>query len=262
MTDYQFKPGLVGMVSGAGSGIGRATALQLGRSGIRVAVGDVDEVGGETTAAQIREAGGVAHFQRVDVTDEDEVNHWVEGTVAEWGRLDYQFNNAGINGPTAKLLEYSAESFAHVITTNLLSVSLCMRAGVRQMVKDGGGAIVNTGSTASLTGYAMLSAYVAAKHGVLGLTRSVAREYADVPIRVNCVCPGPTVTPLMQGIEESINPDDPGSVREAFAQTTALKRYASPSEIADVVTFLLSDSAAYVTGAAYAVDAGVTAGIG
>lgn len=261
MTDYNFEQGRVAMVSGAGSGIGRATALRLSLGGLRVAVGDVDVAGGEATVTQILASGGDAVFQRVDVVKESDVTDWVDGTVARWGRLDYQFNNAGINGPTEKLEAYSAADFERVIMTNLVSVSLCMRAAIKHMKKRGG-AIVNTGSTASLTGYATLSAYAAAKHGVLGLTRSVAREYAEIPIRVNCVCPGPTSTPLMQGIEESLNPDDPASVRAAFAQTTALKRYASPDEIADVVAFLMSDSSGYVTGAAIAVDAGVTAGIG
>lgn len=261
MTDYNFEPGRVAMVSGAGSGIGRAAALRLANGGLRVAVGDIDVAGGEATVATILESGGAAVFQKVNVVSESDVTAWVDGTVAHWGRLDYQFNNAGINGPTEKLEDYTATDFERVIMTNLVSVSLCMRAAIKHM-KERGGAIVNTGSTASLTGYATLSAYAAAKHGVLGLTRSVAREYAEIPIRVNCVCPGPTSTPLMQGIEESLNPDDPESVRAAFAQTTALKRYASPDEIADVVAFLLSDSAGYVTGAAIAADAGVTAGIG
>ena len=261
MTDYNFEPGRVAMVSGAGSGIGRAAALRLAKGGLRVAVGDIDVAGGEATVATILESGGAAVFQEVNVVSESDVTAWADGTVARWGRLDYQFNNAGINGPTEKLEDYAASDFERVIMTNLVSVSLCMRAAIKHMKKRGG-AIVNTGSTASLTGYATLSAYAAAKHGVLGLTRSVAREYAEIPIRVNCVCPGPTSTPLMQGIEESLNPDDPESVRAAFAQTTALKRYASPDEIAEVVAFLLSDSAGYVTGAAIAADAGVTAGIG
>jgi NAD(P)-dependent dehydrogenase (short-subunit alcohol dehydrogenase family) len=256
-----FEDGHVAMVSGGGSGIGRATANQLARNGIRVAVGDLDADGGEATVRAIRDAGGVAEFQRVDVTDEAQVSAWVGATLERWGRLDLQFNNAGINGPTAKLEEYSAAEFDRVIRTNLISVALCMRCAIPHM-KERGGAIVNTGSTASITGYATLSGYVAAKHGVLGLTRSVAREYAEIPIRVNCVCPGPTSTPLMHGIEESLNPDDPESVRRAFAETTAFKRYASPEEIAEMVTFLLSDAARYVTGAAFSVDAGITAGIG
>jgi NAD(P)-dependent dehydrogenase (short-subunit alcohol dehydrogenase family) len=261
MASFPFADDAVAMVSGAGSGIGRAAAIELARSGIRVAVGDLDEAGGQQTVEDIRGAGGTAEFQRVDVTDEDAVDGWVQGAVARWGRLDLQFNNAGINGPTEKLEAYTALDFERVIRTNLISVALCMRCAIPHM-KERGGAIVNTGSTASVTGYATLSGYTAAKHGVLGLTRSVALEYAEIPIRVNCVCPGPTSTPLMHGIEESLNPEDPESVRKQFAATTALKRYASPGEIAQIVAFLLSDAAGYVTGAAFSVDAGVTAGFG
>jgi NAD(P)-dependent dehydrogenase (short-subunit alcohol dehydrogenase family) len=261
MGSFNFKDGSVAMISGGGSGIGRAAALELAANGVRVAVGDVDDSRGAETVAEIEGAGGTAWFHRVDVTREREVSDWVDATVARWGGLDLQFNNAGINGPTAKLEDYSASEFERIIFTNLISVSLCIRAAIKPM-RSRGGAIVNTGSTASITGYATLSGYTAAKHGVLGLTRSVAREYADIPIRVNCVLPGPTSTPLMHGIEVGLNPDDPESVRREFEQTTALKRYADPSEIADTVAFLLSENAAFMTGSAVAIDAGITAGIG
>lgn len=261
MGEFSFKAGSVATVSGGGSGIGRAAALELAANGVRVAVGDLDLSGGEETIARIRALGGDAVFTRVDVTDESEVDAWIAGVVARWGRLDLQFNNAGINGPTAKLEEYSAAEFERIIHTNLISVSLCIRSAIPHL-RERGGAIVNTGSTASITGYASLSGYTAAKHGVLGLTRSVAREYAAIPIRVNCVLPGPTSTPLMHGIEVGLNPDDPDSVRRAFEQTTALGRYAEPVEIAEMVAFLLSDNAAYVTGSAISIDAGITAGIG
>lgn len=262
MTNFPFPEDAVAMVSGGGSGIGRAAALQLGHAGVFVAVGDIDEAGARQTAQEIQAAGGQAEARQVDVTVEEQVHAWLETAAERWGGIDLQFNNAGINGPTEKLEAYNAQMFERVILTNLISVATCMRCAIPYMRKRGGGSIVNTGSTASLTGYATLSGYTAAKHGVLGLTRSVAREYADVPIRVNCVCPGPTSTPLMQGIEKSLNPDDPDSVRREFAATTALGRYAEPSEIATMVLFLLSDAAAYVTGGAFSIDAGVTAGIG
>jgi NAD(P)-dependent dehydrogenase (short-subunit alcohol dehydrogenase family) len=261
MGSFTFTPGAVATVSGGGSGIGRAAALELAANGVRVAVGDLDAPGGEETVAAIRAAGGEAVFGRVDVTREAEVAAWIDGVVQHWGRLDLQFNNAGINGPTAKLEDYSAAEFERIIHTNLISVSLCIRCAIGHL-RARGGAIVNTGSTASVTGYASQSGYTAAKHGVLGLTRSVAREYAVVPIRVNCVLPGPTSTPLMHGIEVGLNPADPASVRRQFEQTTALKRYADPGEIAEMVAFLLSEQAAYVTGAAFSIDAGITAGIG
>lgn len=252
---------MVATISGAASGIGRAAALELAAHGVIVALSDVNTDGAAETAAMVKQNGGVAAYERVDVTSESEVSAWIDGVAQRWGRLDFQFNNAGINGPTAKLEDYSATEFQRIIFTNLISVSLCMRCAIPHM-KQHGGAIVNTGSTASVTGYANLSGYTAAKHGVLGLTKSAAREYAADRIRVNCVLPGPTDTPLMHGIEESLNPEDPESMRRAFEETTALKRYASPAEIAALVAFLMSDTAAYMTGAAVAIDAGVTAGIG
>jgi NAD(P)-dependent dehydrogenase (short-subunit alcohol dehydrogenase family) len=252
---------VVATISGAASGIGRAAALELASHGVTVALSDVNADGVAETAKLVEDAGGVAAHARVDVTKEPDVREWIDGVAAQFGRLDFQFNNAGINGPTAKLEDYSAAEFENIIFTNLISVSLCMRCAIPHM-RQHGGAIVNTGSTASVTGYANLSGYTAAKHGVMGLTRSAAREYAGDKIRVNCVLPGPTDTPLMHGIEESLNPEDPESMRRAFEETTALKRYASPAEIAALVAFLMSDTAAYITGAAMAIDAGVTAGIG
>lgn len=253
------SPGRVATVTGGASGIGRAIAEALASSGYRVAIADLSEAGAQETARRIAAAGGTASFRLVDVTDSEQVEAWMAAIADEWGGIDAVVNNAGINGPTMPLESYSAEDFARVIEVNLVSVSLCMRAAIPHLRRRGGGAIVNTGSTASLQGYASLSGYAAAKHGVLGLTRSVALEYADVPIRVNCICPGPVDTPLMQGIYQSF--DDPRAAREMFAQTSALKRYAAAREIADVVVFLLSDQASYLTGAAIPVDGGITAGV-
>lgn len=252
--------GKVVVVTGAASGIGRAMAEVAARERARVAVLDRAQADGEETVRLIRAAGGEAAFHQVDVTSWEQFAAGLDAVAAAWGRIDGLVNNAGINGPTADILGYSEEDFDRVIAVNLKSVWLGTRAVIPHLRRAGGGAIVNTGSTASLIGYATLGGYTAAKHGVLGLTRTAAVELASEGIRVNCICPGPVDTPLMRGIEETLMPDDPGAARELFAGTTALKRYARPEEIAELAVFLLGGDAGYMTGAAYPVDAGVTAG--
>jgi NAD(P)-dependent dehydrogenase (short-subunit alcohol dehydrogenase family) len=251
----------VAAVTGAGSGIGRAIAEVMAEAGYRVAVADVNVEGGAETVGRIEAGGGEAMFTAVDVTDPAAVEAWLGEVAGRWGGLDALANNAGINGPTVPLEDYSVEDFEQVVRVNLFGVANVARAAIPHLRRRGGGAIVNTGSPASMRGYSNLSGYVAAKHGVLGLTRSIALEYADVPIRVNCVLPGPVDTPLMQGIYEAVNPEDPGAAREMFAQTSAMKRYAAEAEIARVVRFLLGEDASFMTGAAVAVDGGITAGV-
>ena len=248
------------IVTGGASGIGRATALAAAAAGAVVAVVDREAAGGRETARQIEQAGGRAGFHEVDVTSWAEVAACFAGVAHAHGRIDGVFNNAGINGPTKDILDYTEAEWDRVIAVNLKGVWLGIKAAIPHLRRAGGGSIVNTGSTASLVGYATLGGYTAAKHGVLGLTRTAAVEYALDRIRVNCVCPGPVDTPLMRGIEEALMPDDPAAAREFFASTTALKRYSEPAEIAGLVVFLLSDEASFVTGAAYSIDAGVTAG--
>ena len=248
------------IVTGAASGIGRTTALALAAEGALVAVVDRAVDGGRETARLIEEAGGRAAFHEVDVTSWTQIDACFGSVASAWGRIDGLVNNAGINGPTVDILGYSEEAWDTVIGVNLKSVWLGTKAVVPHLRRAGGGSIVNTGSTASLIGYALLGGYTAAKHGVLGLTRTAAVEYAIDRIRVNCICPGPVDTPLMRGIEEALMPDDPAAARELFAGTTALNRYALPDEIAGLAVFLLGDDASYLTGAAYSIDAGVTAG--
>lgn len=251
----------VAAVTGATSGIGRAIAVKLASEGAAVAVAGRNEAEGLATVALIEAEGGTAAFTMVDVTQPDQVAGWISVTHERFGALDWVVNNAGMNGRSTRLEDNSIEEFEQVIRTNLSSVFYVARVAIPIMRGHGSGAIVNVGSTASLQGYGLLGGYTASKHGLLGLTRSIALENADVPIRVNCVCPGPVDTPLMKGIEEIVNPDDPSAARDMFAGTTALKRYGTPEEVAAVVHFLLSDAAAYVTGAVLSIDGGVMTGV-
>ncbi|MFA4927978.1 MAG: SDR family NAD(P)-dependent oxidoreductase [Patulibacter sp.] len=251
----------VAAVTGASGGIGRAIAIRLAAGGATVAVSARSPDGGAETVRLIEAAGGRAEFTPVDVSDSSAVAAWISGVAERHGRLDQLVNNAGINGRSARLEEYDVAEFERVIATNLLGTFYAVHAAIPIMRAAGGGAIVNLGSTASLQGYGMLAGYTASKHGLLGLTKSIALENADVPIRVNCVCPGPVDTPLMQGIERLVNPDDPAAARDMFAGTTALKRYGRAEEIAEVVHFLLDERSGYVTGTAISVDGGVTTGV-
>ena len=256
----EFLHGLVVAVTGGASGIGQASTFRVAQEGARVAVIDRDEALGRETVEEIRHGGGEAAFHRADVTSGADLAACFDAIEAEWGRIDGLHNNAGVNGPTAMTEDYDEQDFDRVIATNLKAVWLGTKAVIPHLRRAGGGAIVNTGSTASLTGYAALGGYVAAKHGVLGLTKTAAVEYAPERIRVTCICPGPVDTPLQRGIEETLMPDDPAAAHELFAATTALKRYARPEEIAELAVFLLGDEASYLTGAAYSIDAGVLAG--
>lgn len=249
-------------ITGGGSGIGRATAKAAAQEGAAVFIGDQNEEAGFAVIREISESGGKAQFDGLDVTDPVAVESWLQAVAERYEGLDGLFNNAGINGPLEPLEDYTLDDFQRVIDINLMGVSYGMRSAIPLMRRRGGGSIVNTGSTASLTGYATLSAYVAAKHAVLGLTKAVAREYGSIPIRVNCICPGPIDTPMMAAIEKGLNPENPEEVRTFFSDTTAMKRYGKPSEIANMVLFLLSDDSQYVTGGAFAIDGGATAGLG
>ncbi|MCW3011369.1 MAG: family oxidoreductase [Solirubrobacterales bacterium] len=252
---------LVAAVTGASGGIGRAIALRLAAAGATVAVAARTETAGAETVSLIEAAGGRARFTRVDVKRASEVQGWIRETAERLGRLDWLVNNAGMNGRSARLEDYAIEEFEEVVDTNLLSAFYAVHAAIPIMRAQGAGAIVNIGSTASLQGYGLLSGYSASKHGLLGLTKSIALENADIPIRANCVCPGPVDTPLMRSIEVLVNPEDPAAAHELFAQTTALKRYGTPAEVADAVHFLLSDAAGYITGTALSIDGGVMTGV-
>ncbi len=244
------------LVTGGGGGIGRATALAFAREGARVAVADAVAESAQQTVALVNAAGGQAMSLAGDVTDTAQVQAMIAAVVAAYGRLDCAFNNAGIAGYQVdasgkKTHEWSDESFDRMIAVNLKGVWLCMKHELPQMQKQGGGVIVNTGSIAGLIGLPTSSAYVAAKHGVLGLTKTAALEYAQENIRVNAVCPG--------YIETKMTED---TMRRRGGQLMAMvpfRRLGQPEEIAEMVVWLCSDRASYVSGACYNVDGGYMA---
>ncbi|MFZ3234228.1 MAG: glucose 1-dehydrogenase [Stellaceae bacterium] len=241
------------LVTGGGGGIGRAAALAFAREGARVAVADYAAETAAETVAMVNAAGGQAITLTGDVTRGRDVGTMLDDTIVAYGRLDCAFNNAGI-GPSQvdaagkKTADWSEDSFDRMIAVNLKSVWLCMRAEIRQMLTQGGGAIVNTGSIAGLVGLATSSAYVAAKHGVVGLTKTAALEYAEAGIRVNAVCPG--------FIETRMTEDTMRRRGAAILAQIPVKRMGAPAEIAEMVVWLCSERASYVTGAAYNVDGG------
>lgn len=246
--------GKVALVTGGSSGIGRATALAFARAGAKVVVSDVAVQGGEETARLIREAGGDAVFIRTDVSQPDEVEALIRQAVETYGRLDCAFNNAGIEGESAPTAECSLENWQRVLAINLTGVWLCMRYEIAQMLRQGGGAIVNTASVAGLVGFRGIPAYVASKHGIVGLTRTAALEYATAGIRVNAVCPGVIQTPMI----ERFTAGNPAALQQLLA-LEPIGRLGRPEEVAEAVVWLCSDAASFVTGHALAVDGGLVA---
>ena len=250
--------GKVTLVTGAGSGIGRAASLEMARHGARITVADVNEEGGRETVDTIEKAGGEAVFVRVDITSSADVQSMVRTTVETFGRLDCAFNNAGISGlpPDGRIYEpheIPEALWARVVSVNLTGVFLCLQQETAQMLAQGGGAIVNTASIYGLVG-ARGAPYVASKHGVVGLTRSFAVAYAEQGIRVNAVCPGHTDTPMVAGVFAA-RPEE----AERVLAANPSGRLGVPSEVATAVTWLCSDAASFVTGVALPVDGGWTA---
>jgi len=241
------------LVTGGASGIGRATALIMAREGARVAVADQTETGAAGTVALINAGGGQAIAIAADVADEAQVQAMVGRAVAAFGRLDCAFNNAGIAprhvGPAGQRThEMSRQSFDAMLAVNTTGVFLCMKHEIVQMLAQGGGAIVNTASIAGLIGLPMASNYVAAKHGVVGLTKTAALEYAADKIRVNCVNPGYIKTPMT---------DPTMATRyEQLMTKVPMNRLGTPEEIAEAVVWMCSDKAAFMTGASHIIDGG------
>ena len=246
--------GKVALITGAGSGIGRASALVFAREGAKVAVADIVVEGGEETVRMVKEAAGEAFFIKADVSNAAEVEAMVNTVVDTYGRIDCAYNNAGIEGQLASTDEYPEDMFDKVIGINLTGVWLCMKYELPHMLKQGSGAIVNTASGAGLIGVAGMSAYVASKHGVVGLTKTAALEYAKSGIRVNAVCPGLIQTPMVERITNG-HPQ----LGEALVAAEPIGRTGRPEEIAESVVWLSSDAASFVTGHAMSVDGGFVA---
>lgn len=247
--------GKVALITGAGSGIGRATSKIFAREGARLVLADVVEAGGIETLAMINNAGAEGIFVRTDVSKSGDVDTVVARAVETFGRLDCAFNNAGIGGSSALTHECSEADWNRVIAINLTGVWLCMKAEITQMLKQGGaGAIVNTSSIMGLTGAIRVPAYTAAKHGVAGLTKAAALEYGRHGIRINAVCPAPIYTPMLMRAFER-RPD----IEQRYARSEPLKRLGQPEEVGEAVAWLCSDHASYVTGLPMPVDGGYMA---
>lgn len=246
--------GKIALLTGAGSGIGRATAQIFAREGARLVLADVVEAGGQETLQMVTAGGADAIFVKADVSKSHEVEAMVAKAVATYGRLDCAFNNAGIGGKSVLTHECSEEDWNRVLAVNLTGVWLCMKAEITQMLKQGSGAIVNTSSIMGLTGAIRVPAYTAAKHGVAGITKAAALEYARHGIRINAVCPAPIYTPLLMSAFEK-RPD----IEERYARSEPMKRIGQPEEVGEAVAWLCSDRASYMTGLPMPVDGGYMA---
>ncbi len=248
--------GKVALVTGGANGIGRAVCLGFARHGARVAVVDRDAAAGAALVAEIQATGGEAIFQAADVTSSTDVRAYVQATLDAFGRIDCFHNNAGIEGKVAPLAEYDEAVFDAVMAVNCKGIFLGLRHVLPVMIAQGGGAVVNTASVAGLSASINMSAYVASKHAVIGLTKVAAGEVGGNGVRVNTVCPGPIDTRMVHDIARQVSPNDPGSVAARYAGGIPLGRYGTAEEVANVVLFLCSGLASNITGAQYVVDGG------
>lgn len=251
--------GKVALITGGGNGIGRATALGFAARGAKVVVVDRDQAAGEATAGILRQQGGDALFVPADVTKSEDVGNYVKLALDKYGAIDCFHNNAGIEGTVAPTWEYEEELFDRVMAVNVRGVFLGLRHVLPVMIKQGRGSVVNTASVAGLVASPGMSAYVASKHAVIGLTKTAAGEVGRAGVRVNAVCPGPIDTRMIHALESILSPNDPASIGRGYQNNIPLGRYGSAEEIANLVIFLSSDLAGNITGAQYVADGGRTA---
>ncbi len=248
--------GKVAIITGASSGIGKATALEFSKQGVKVALADINDQAGNNLVNQIETNQGEAIFIKTDVSDLAQVKNLVTQTTGTFGRIDYAFNNAGIEGEQTSTAESNKETWKNVIDVNLKGVWACLKYEIPEMLKnENGGAIVNCSSVAGSIGFPNLAPYVASKHGVIGLTRTAALEYAEKNIRVNAVCPGVIKTPMV----DRVTGGDP-ELEKQYAEMSPMNRMGKPEEIAKAVVWLCSDEASYITGETLTIDGGMTAG--
>jgi len=244
--------GKVAIVTGGTSGIGKATAIAFAEKGATVVI--VDWIENEETLNLIKASGGEAIFVKCDVSKAIEVKAMVDKTIAAFGRIDYAFNNAGIEGTNAKTADCTEENWDKTIGVNLKGIWLCMKYEIPEILKQGKGVIINCASVAGLIGFGGLPAYVASKHGIIGLTKTTALEYAKQGLRVNAVCPGVIQTPMIDRITGKIK-----ETIEEFKGLEPIGRFGLPEEIANAVLWMCSDEASFVTGHAMVVDGGFVA---
>jgi len=244
----------VAVITGAASGIGRATALLFAREGARVVVADWDESGGSRIAEEIAEAGGEAVSVRTDVSQAEDVRSLINAAVEGYGRLDVLFNNAGVEGELAPTADCSLENWDSVIGINLKGVFLGMKYAIPHMVSHGGGTIINNASVAGVVGFAGLPAYCASKGGVIQLTKAAALEYAKAGIRVNAICPGVIATPMVERVL-----GDNKEMKKSFEALEPVGRFGTPEEVARLALFLATEDSSFCTGAPFIVDGGFVA---
>lgn len=251
MTQQKPKNGKVAIVTGAATGIGRATAVAFARKGIRLALADINMEKLAETEQQVRAIGGEAILIETDVADPKAVKAMVEKTIQAYGRIDYAFNNAGIEGDQNLTADCSLENWKRVTDINLNGVFYCMKYEIPEILKHEGGAIVNMSSVAGRVGFPNIAAYTASKHGVIGLTKTSALEYAESGIRINAVCPGIINTEMI----ERFTKGDKETLAE-MEKMEPMGRLGEPEEVANPVVWLCSDEASYITGHALPIDGG------
>ncbi|MEW8972380.1 glucose 1-dehydrogenase [Mesobacillus jeotgali] len=243
----------VAIITGGGSGLGQSTALRLAEEKVNIVVVDISEKGGNETVEMVKKLGVEAVFIKADVSKQEEVKNYVDKTVEQFGKIDYFFNNAGISGSGSYFLESSIEEIEQIVGINLLGALYGVRYVAEVMLKNGGGSIVNTASSAGVIGQDSVVTYSATKHGIVGLTKSMVAEYGKDGLRVNAIAPGPTETPMVKSFYEA-NP----AMKENATKGIPQRRLGKPEEVAELVTFLLTSKAEYINGEVIRIDGGFT----